>query len=49
MVLDSQSLSVESIVHWADQLRGFRAGKAALDGAAEDWRLSLPTGKLESA
>lgn len=46
MVLDSQPLSVESIIHWADKLRGFSAGAAALGGAAEDWRVNLPTGKL---
>ena len=46
MVLDSQSLSIKGIVHWADKLRGFSTGEAALEGATEDRSVSLPTGKL---
>lgn len=46
MVLDSQSLSIEGIVHWADKLRRISAGEAPLEGAAKDGRLSLPPGRL---
>ena len=46
MVLDSESLSIESIVHWADKLWGLSVGEAALNCAAQDWRLPLPTGKI---
>lgn len=46
MMLDSKSLPIEGIVHWADKLRGFSAGEAALEAAAgEIGRLLLPTGK----
>lgn len=46
MVLDSESLSIEGIIHWVDKLWGFSAGEAALDGAAEDRTLCLPTGQV---
>lgn len=46
MMLDSHSFSIEGIVHWADKLLGFSAGEAALEGAAEGGRFSLPTGEL---
>lgn len=46
MMLDSKSLPIEGIVHWADKLRGFSAGEAALEAAGEIGTLLLPTGKL---
>ena len=46
MMLHSESLSVEGIVHRADKLWGFSAGEPALEYAGGDWILPLPTSKV---
>ncbi len=49
MLLHSQSLSVESIVHGAHELSGLIAGEALLECIAKDRATHLPGDKLGRA